>query len=281
MAVGKEVPVRFLFILLLATACASSSRETQTKDQKKAEVYYNQGTKSLVEKNYTGAIRNLLEAYKLQPEDTRIRNNLGMAYFFKNKPRLAIGHLKKSIEIDPKNTQAILNLATVYMETGKYDLAEKNFKVVLDDLTFEQQFRTYYNLGVLSLKQRNARQAQNFFRQAVAENDSYCPAHFQLGQIYYRGARYEDALSSFKSASKGVCYENPEPIYYSALTHIKLDQVASAKAKLEDIIGRFQGSPIAKSAQKQLRNLNRKLRQYEARVMQGEDPYGQILTPDF
>tara|TARA_Y100000768_G_scaffold389008_1_gene390136 strand:+ start:3206 stop:4027 length:822 start_codon:yes stop_codon:yes gene_type:complete len=273
--------LRYLIILILLAACASSEKNTLSKTEKKAEVYYNQGTRGLVEKNYSAAIRNLVEAYKLKPEDSRIRNNLGMAFFFKKKPKLALGHLKKAVELDPKNTQAILNLATVYMEVGQYDLAEKNFKVVLDDLTFEQQFRTYYNLGVLSLKKNDNRQAQNFFRQAVSENEAYCPAHFQLGQIYYRGARYEDALSSFKNASKGVCYENPEPIYYSALTHIKLDQVASAKEKLEDIIGRFQGSPIAKSAQKQLRTLNRKLRQYEARVMQGEDPYGQILTPDF
>lgn len=273
--------MRYLIILILLAACASSEKNTLSKTEKKAEVYYNQGTRGLVEKNYSAAIRNLVEAYKLKPEDSRIRNNLGMAFFFKKKPKLALGHLKKAVEFDPKNTQAILNLATVYMELGQYDLAEKNFQVVLDDLTFEQQFRTYYNLGVLSLKKNDNRQAQNFFRQAISENEAYCPAHFQLGQIYYRGARYEDALTSFKSASKGVCYENPEPIYYSALTHIKLDQVASAKEKLEDIIGRFQGSPIAKSAQKQLRTLNRKLRQYEARVMQGEDPYGQILTPDF
>lgn len=272
--------MRYLLILAFLFSCASKKEEVDLS-RRKAEIYYNQGTQDLVSKRYTDALKNLLEANKLVKNDSRYLNNLGMAYFFKKRPQIAIKYVKKSIEIDPKNTQAKLNLASLYMDQNQYDLAKKNFEVVLEDLTFQQQFRTYYNLGVLSLKQRNIRQALNFFKQSIAENENYCPAHFQMGKIYYTKAKFEEALNHFKGASKGTCFENPEPIYFTALTYIKLDQVVFAKEKLEDIIGRFHSSPYAKTAQQQLNNLNRKLNRYEAKVLSGENPYGQILTPDF
>lgn len=272
--------MRLLLLTIILIGCASESKEVSV-NRKKAEIYYNRGTEQLVQKEYTGALKHLLEAHRLRPEDTRILNNLGMAYYFKKRPKTAIKYINKAIELDPKNTRAKLNIATLYMESKNYDLARKNFNAVLEDLTFDQQYRTYYNLGVLATKENKTNQALNFFNQSITENASYCPAHFQIGLIQYEQARYEAALESFKNASKGTCYENPEPLYHQALTYLKLNQVAFAKDKLEDIIGRFSGTKYAKTAQRKLNAINVRLDQYEAKVLRGENPYRQILTPDF
>ena len=273
--------MRILFLLVLVFGCASNGDKKVDKSKKKAEIYYNRGTEELVNKDYTAALKYLIQAGKLSPKDSRILNNLGMAYFFKQRVNLAIKYISKSIELDPANTRAKLNLATVYMENKQFQLAEKNFNNVLEDLTFDQQFRTYYNLGTLSLKRKKLQQAINFFNQSLAENENYCPSHFQKGLIFYDQKKYDNALDSFKAAGRGVCYNNPEPLYYQALAHIKLNQIAPAKERLEDIIGRFSGTNFAKNAQRKLNSINLRLDQYEAKVLRGEDPYRQILTPNF
>ena len=51
--------------------------------EKKTKLYYGQGTEMLVKKEYSKALEYLLEAQKLDPKDSEIQNNLGMAYFSK------------------------------------------------------------------------------------------------------------------------------------------------------------------------------------------------------
>ena len=98
-----------LGVCLLALACSSHSRPS--KEEKKAQIYYSQGTRNLVKKNYTNALKYLLLAYELSPEDSHIHNNLGMAYHFKGKPKKAIKHLERAVELDQNNTDARNNLA--------------------------------------------------------------------------------------------------------------------------------------------------------------------------
>ena len=53
----------YLLILttLVLTACASTNNDLteKTVDQKKAELYYGEGTRDLVNKNYSAALTNL------------------------------------------------------------------------------------------------------------------------------------------------------------------------------------------------------------------------------
>src|SRR5690606_15241113 len=107
----------FILAIWLVTGCSSQSIEKP--NEKKADLYYGQGTTDLYAKNYTQALKNLLKADELTPNNSKIQNNLGMAYYFKEQEKLALFHLTRAAEIDPTNTDAKMNIATIYFNSGK------------------------------------------------------------------------------------------------------------------------------------------------------------------
>jgi Tfp pilus assembly protein PilF len=277
---GGPMKVSLILSLLIFISCATK-KPKMSKIDKRAEIYYNQGTQELVAKNYTLALKHLLEANILKPDDSRVLNNLGMAYYFKKKTSRATRYIKRSIKIDPKNTSARLNLATIYVSLKKYTEAKHQYDRVLDDLTYEGQYRTYYNIGVLYLKQGKEIQAVNYFKQSISENKNFCASHFLLGDIYFKKGNYEKALASFKSSGYGTCYNNPKPIYHQALSYIQLKQYDTAKLKLEEIVERFSLSKYEELANKKIETINLLSKRKEEGSSSPYSSKRNILTPDF
>jgi type IV pilus assembly protein PilF len=272
-----------LVSILILTSCASNKKDDDRPiHEKKASIYYGYGTHHLVKKQYTKALKNLMEANRLNPNDTKIHNNLGMAYYFKKNPDRAIRHIKKAIELDKKNTDARINLATIYLQQNKLNKAEDQYKLVLEDLVYEGQYKTYYNLGLLALKRNQKLQAINYFKQSINLMENYCPSHYQMGRLSYQAGSYSKALEHFKSAGLGTCYNNPKPFYMQALTYIKMGKFEMAQNRLDDVMGRFDNtrySALAKQKTTQIRNMTDFNTQdkVEARLNLQED----LSTPDF
>ena len=231
--------------LFLVTSCASK----KNVKAKQAELYYGAGTQSLMQKQYTEALKNLMKANELDPNNAEILNNLGMAYFFKGEKDVAVKTLQRALEIDEKNSDARINLASIFYKDGKVTEAEKMYKTVLKDLTYDKQARTYFNLGVLELKAKgNTVSAENYFKKSIKEDDNYCPAYYHLGLLQFNRRQFNSALKNFREAAMGTCYESPAPHYYQALSLIELRRYDDARLKLDDIDTRFKKSTFAVKA---------------------------------
>tara|TARA_Y100000780_G_scaffold230853_1_gene254129 strand:- start:111884 stop:112720 length:837 start_codon:yes stop_codon:yes gene_type:complete len=225
--------------ILFLSSCSSNPKNELSPTEKKAKLYYNQGTRDLVSEDYTSALKNLMEAVALDPDNSQIHNNLGMAYWFKKSEPRAIRHIKKAIELDQKNTDARLNLASIYLEKKSYAKAKALYEKILEDLTYEGQHRTHYNLGIIELAQGKNTQAYQKFKLALEIDPDYCPAHFKIAQMAYESRHYEKAYRSFKDASMGVCYNNPEPLLGQIKSLLKMKRYSEALLKLTDMQERF------------------------------------------
>lgn len=271
-------------ICLVFTISCASNKKNQEKDKitKKADLFLKQAISELNKKDYRLAIKHLLKANAIRPNHSKTLNHLGMAYYFKKKFTVAKNYLSKSVQVDPKNTKSRFNLATLYTNLGQFDDAEKQFNIVLKDITYSLQFKTFYNLGIIYKAQNKYNKAAKFFRKSIEENDGYCPAHFQLGNLYFKNNRFESALSSYKKAGIGVCYNSPKPIYHQALSYMELNQPESAKVKLEELLTRFKGTPYAPLAEKKLSKVDKKL---EKTKLESNGllrmPTRKILSPNF
>jgi type IV pilus assembly protein PilF len=243
-----------LFSVLFLSAC--SSKKNDLKD-KQASLYFGAGTQSLMDKQYTEALKNLLEANKLDPDNSEIINNLAMAYYFKGEKDLAVKSLNQALKLNPNNSDAKTNLASIFYKDGRVDEAEKIYKTVLKDLTYEKQARTYFNLGVIELQARNnIVAAENYFKRSIKEDDNFCTAYHHLGLIQYNRRQFNTALRNFKEASMGTCFEIPGPHYYQALTYIELGRMDDARIKLDEIETRFKQTPYAVKAHAKIIELN-------------------------
>lgn len=242
-------------LLALVLLCACSSKGNVKSKQ--AALYFGAGTQSLMDRNYTDALTNLLKANELDPNNSDIINNLGMAYYFKGEKEMAVKSLYRSLEINPKNSDARVNLASIYYHTKDFARAEKLYQEVLRDLTYDKQARTLYNLGVLELEQKkDIDAAEEYFRKSIAEDENYCPTYFQLGLIQYSKKQYNTAMRSFKDASLGNCYDSPAPHFYLGLTYIKLGKIDEARIKFDQVDTRFKKSDYAMKARAKIVELN-------------------------
>lgn len=274
--------MKFLILILLIASCATKQK-AMSPTEKKAMIYYNQGTKDLMDRDYTIALKKLIQANNLKPNDTRIMNNLGMAYFFKNDKSKAVAYIKKAIEIDEKNSDARMNLASVYVDLKRYKEANAEYQKVLKDLVYEKQQRTHYNLGILALKTNKANEAIKHFEKSVEVDENYCPAHYQLGLINYRSNQFKDALKNFHNASLGLCYGSPEPIFMKGQTYEKLGSYIEANEQYEVIMSRFTKTKYSALAKNRIYEIrNNPDAQDESRLIEAKSNYnGKATTPDF
>ncbi len=247
---GKNLAI--IAVLIFLVACSS----TPSKKERQANIYFGAGTQSLMTQDYTDALANLLKANELNPEHPGILTNLGMAYYFKNEKEMAIKILNQAIKIDKDNSDAKLNLASIYFNDGDYSQAEKIYKQVLKNLTYEKQARTYYNLGLVEQKKNNLKAAYQYFEKSVKEDGNYCPGFFQLGVMDFDRRQFNKALKNFKDASMGTCTEAPAPIYYQALTFIELKRFNEARVKLDEIDAKFGKSEYALKARRKMVEVN-------------------------
>lgn len=273
-----------ILVLFLAASCASNELADKTTEQKKAEIYYGQGTSELVKKNYSQALVNLVKARDYDPNDTQIRNNLGMAYYFREQPVLAEKELLKAIDIDKMNSDARVNLGSLYMEKNRIKEARAQFEIVLQDLTYQNQFRNYYNLAVLALKEGDRAEAFEFLFKSTKEREDYCQAHFKLGELYTEEYKFKQALISFQESGKGTCVSEPAPHYQQALSLMNLGRFEEARMKFKDIMEKFPKTTFNTLSSIQLKKISSELkeqsvsRNYQTEIIKESKT---IETPNF
>lgn len=246
-----------LLLTLLAVSCSSSKIAQLTPDEKKAKIYYSHGTAALISKDYTKALDLLIKAKALSPDNPKIYNNLAMAYYFKKHKQNAKKYLKKTLELEPNNADARNNLASMYFKQKKYTMAEKEYKKVLKNLTYPNQYRTYYNLALIDMKQDKSDDALLKLKQSIAENKDYCASHFLLGQIYEKGYEYQKAFKSYKNARLGMCVKYPAPLLRSAIVLMDMQKYSKAEKLLLDLIHSHENTAESAKAKKLLRNLSK------------------------
>lgn len=183
------------------------------------------------------ALTEFLEADKLDPRNPAILNNLGLCYFMRERYELSEKHISEAIDISPKYTEARNNLSRVLIERGKFAEAEKQLRVVLEDLTYTGQDRAYMNLGLVYFNQSQFEKARESFFQSVKLQRQSCSANTYLGRSYFELKNYIKAAETLDSAI-GFCQKDQfdEPHYYSALTYYRLGEKGKSKARFEEIM---------------------------------------------
>ncbi len=263
-------------VLFSLMSCASKPKEMN----KKAQIYFNAGTQSLMNRDYTEALNNLLKANELEKNSPEVLNNLGMAYYFKGDSTLALKCLKTTIELDPKNSDARTNIASIYFEEGRLDEAEALYKEVLKDLSYDKQARTYYNLGVLEYeKKNNPEQAEIYFKASIKETEDYCPSHYKLGSIYSGRREFHKAYRSYREATMGTCLNSAPAHYQQALVMIELRKFNDARIKLDEIQNRFAKTPYAVKARSKMMELDELEKNYK--TIEARSPRKVIQSPEF
>jgi tetratricopeptide (TPR) repeat protein len=236
------------FILILLAACS-----TANKDVKKAKLHFELGTAQLESGNYPEALQELLTADSMDPENPYILNQLGLAYFVRDKFLEAQQQILRSLKIKPDYTDARNNLARVLISMGKNDDAISELEKVLKDLTYTTPEKAHTNLGIAYMNKESFEKSKKSFSTAIQINRTFCPAYNYYGQTLFRNKEYEKAIQIFDSAAK-QCDQLPSEIqYYGALSYYKIGQLDKAIARFEEVIKEYPETEIAHKSENMLK----------------------------
>lgn len=244
-------------MLLFVASCSGLQSNKKSPDEKKADIFYAHGTRALVEKDYTTALDRLIQANRLRPDDSKILNNLGMAYYFKGDWGRAKSSILEAIDVDENNADAINNLASIKFQERNFQEAEKLYRKVLTILTYPHQYRTRYNLALIEIKRGNQGNAHQELDFSIKEREDYCPALYQKALLYKNTYQLKKAEEGFQKAISGLCNDQPAGHYQLAGVWTQLKKYPLAYEKYHEIQEKFPKSRFANLSNLRVRRLEK------------------------
>ena len=143
-------------------------------------------------------IESYKKAIRIDPDDVKAHNNLGLAYDKSGKYKEAIESYKQAIKIDPDYATAHNNLGVVYGELGKYYDAIEAYKQAIK--IKPDYANAHFNLGIAYGGLGRHQEAIESFKQAIRIDPYNADAHFNLGVAYVKSGMNEEAIESYKQA---------------------------------------------------------------------------------
>lgn len=133
----------------------------------------------------------------------RTHNNLAMQYFYRGQKEKAVEELKLSLTLR-ENPQTRVNLGFVYLDQGKLDMAEAEFRKALSgDVGYAP---AYYHLGVVAMKSGEDDKALVLLKEAVIryperkERPFEHETHNALGLLLAKKGKKDQAIEEYKKA---------------------------------------------------------------------------------
>ncbi|MES2856782.1 MAG: tetratricopeptide repeat protein, partial [Bdellovibrionota bacterium] len=181
-------------------------------------------------------------------------NNLGLAYYLRERPDMAAKHLLRAIELQPSNSEARNNYGRVLIDLNRYTEAISEIQTVLKDLTYNDPAKAHVNLGLAYFRMQKYTEAKKSLTEALRLNRENCLAYSLYGRTLFEMNEFNSAANALDSAVI-VCKnaKMDEPHYFSGLAYYKLGKTSSAIARMEELTKLYPGSKYAKKAESLLK----------------------------
>lgn len=145
------------------------------------------GTKLLKEYAFESAFADGAKAYRL--DSNNIQARLLYADVLNNRPNRSVSdvltaqrHFTFIIKKEPKNTKALVSLATTYSQQQDFD---KSFQYINVALKIDPRYRDAYVLkGTNYLHLHNVKLAKSSYETAVQQDPKFFEAYLMLGSLY-------------------------------------------------------------------------------------------------
>jgi len=187
----------FLGVLLLSS-CASSQDEQVRR--LRARSLYEQGLRSLADRQLSVGLSSLKEAVQLDPGNPIFHNALGVLLLDLRKPAEAEAEFQKAVGLDPNYAEAHHNLGLSFAEQGRYEQAIAAYRKALSLPVYPTPEVGYYNLGRAYAQVNKLQEAEEALRTAIQLEPKLAAAHYQLGVVLTSTGRREEAMGAFRRA---------------------------------------------------------------------------------
>jgi len=140
----------------------------------------------------TEALAKFDEAVAAKPEMAAAWSAIAKLSARAKKYDRAIVAANKLLEIDPDETGMYPILAEAYAATGQKDKAAEFKKKLPADVT------SLYNDAARAINAGKDGEAEPLLKQAIAADENYAQAYYELGMLYVRGGKNADARKNLQ-----------------------------------------------------------------------------------
>lgn len=217
-------------LVLVAGLCAAGCVKNITdKERNLSDIHYDLGIEAQNKGSMQEAYAEFEESLKLNPENSRAHNALGVLLHvgFK-RPAEAISHFEQALVLDPGFSEARVNLGNVHSDQKEYDKAVALYEQALNDMRYATPHIAQGNLGMAEYRRGNVEKAVDHIRSALTVKPEFCQGYRNLGTIYEETGKTEDACSQFK-LYREACPEIPDAYYREGVCLAKLGNVSEAR----------------------------------------------------
>lgn len=234
-----------LLLSLTMAGCVAISPSGKT-----ATYHLQMGLSHLGERNYTVALQELLEAEKLDSNNPDILYNLGLAYLGKRRPDLAEPRFLRTIALKPDFSRARNDLGVTYLELQRWDSAIQQFKIVKDDLLYEQHDHAAINLGLAYLGKGDYPKALEELHHVRSMAPRNPIVRVAIGRVLTAQEKIPQAIAEYRKALE-FYPEYGQAHYYLGLALMKSDLIAARKS-FREVLRLAPETEISRSAQEYL-----------------------------
>jgi tetratricopeptide (TPR) repeat protein len=158
----------------------------------------------------------LIQAARLKPESAEIQYFLARTYYMRGVYPLAKSEFETTIRLNPSYVKAYSNLGITMEALGDNDAAVKNYKMAiqLQDRQKQRSEWPYIYLSAFYNHQKNANQALEYARKAMAINSSSDTVYFEMAKAYRTQGEWQKAADTLRSA---IAINSQVPDYYYVL----------------------------------------------------------------
>ena len=215
-------------------------RASRNNSHPKNNKYVKKGTNYLAEGRIDDAIKNLEKAVEIDPSNSAIHNNLGLALNESGDKKAAIRSFQDAINLDPKNSFAYVNLGRSLRSDGDIEGAKDCYEKAIGlDGDSSVSAVAYNDLGTLFME-TNKSAALNYFLSALNSDGELSAAYENLGKVL-AGANFSVAKPFVNEAViKLLRQENlvsPRYIYSAIASILKLDPILSDVLRVTQSLG--------------------------------------------
>ncbi len=254
---GKKIIIAAAVILLAAFLCpACATGKNKRKGEKSAcetaGKYYNLAVESYSKRRIVEAKQNLKRGLEMCPSDEKIHNFFGLIHLGEGKLQEALDSFKKALELEPKYTDAMNNIASVYMEKQDWKTALTYLRKVEEDPLYNYPYLVKWNIGWCYYKLGDKKNAKENLKQAVFYEEFMCLAWYVLGIIAKEEGASDEAVSNFQNAVKknpktpSKSCENYALAHYElGLLYMQRQEPEKAKSHLETCVKLSSADPTS------------------------------------
>lgn len=170
---------------------------------KNPEVAYNMALEFAGQANMEAAHHYIALAMKMRT-DSKYSYTQGLFYLTESRFQEAIANFQLALQQGAgtqENKLAVLNaMGVCYKEMGQDEEALKNFREVVTSQGLFSRYESYYNMGVIYLRQQKNLDAEAVFMKVVDENPGFYKAYNKLGVIAAMKGDWGKAALNYKKA---------------------------------------------------------------------------------